>query len=266
MKKMIFTLLLLMSILSLNAQNYSPEMILLEGGTFNMGRIGSAYLDELPVHDVTLKSFYISKFETTVSEYKAFCVAVGFPPPTGNDELPAHNISWQEAVMYANWLSGVNGLKPCYEITREKKFFNVKFDVSANGFRLPTEAEWEYAARGGNKTKYTAYSGSDDAAEVSWNLMSGNKIHKVGQKKPNELGIFDMSGNCMEWCWDIYDAGYYKISPKDNPLGSESGTSRVCRGGNYMSTAETSRVTSRINYETHYKDDAMGLRLARNTE
>jgi formylglycine-generating enzyme required for sulfatase activity len=183
MKKISITLFLLASILTINAQTYSPEMILVEGGTFSMGRIGSAFLDELPVHDVTLKSFYISKYETTIQEYKAFCVAVGFPPPLGDMEFPAHNIMWQEAVMYANWLSGVNGLNPCYEITRDKKIFDVKFDPTANGYRLPTEAEWEYAARGGNKSKYTAYSGSDDAAEVSWNLMSGNKIHKVGQKK-----------------------------------------------------------------------------------
>jgi formylglycine-generating enzyme required for sulfatase activity len=266
MKKILLIGAFITIIANIKAQEYAPEMILIDGGTFSMGRIGSAFLDETPVHDVTLRSFYMSKFETTVKEYKAFCVAVGFQAPSGDELFPAHNISWQEAVMYANWLSGVNGFTPCYEITREKKVFAVKFDPAADGYRLPTEAEWEYAARGGNKTKYFAYSGSNEAGEVSWNLVSGNKIHKVGTKKPNELGLFDMSGNCMEWCWDLYDANYYKNSTKDNPTGSTTGTTRVCRGGNFKSTPETVRVTGRVHYDMDYKDEAMGLRLVRNSK
>ena len=246
------------------AQEHQIEMILVESGSFQMGITGSIHRDELPVHSVTLKSYYIGRYETTIKEYSKFCFAVGIKAPFGDSEMPAYGVTWQQAVQYANWMSDVNGLDRAYEIIKDKKKFLIKYISETNGYRLPTEAEWEYAAGGGDKTKHYAYSGSNTVSEVAWNLLSGNKIHKVGQKKPNELGIFDMSGNCMEWCWDYYSADYYSKSSKENPTGPKNSATRVCRGGNFKSSDETVRINRRVSYEPNYKDEAMGFRLARN--
>jgi len=264
MKYLFITIGLLLSFNLLNAQNYTPEMILVEGGTFQMGREGSAFLDETQVHSVTLSGFYLSKFEVTIEQFTNFCIQIGMNSPIGNGNNAAYNISWQEAVMYANWLSKLNDLDPCYTIKRDKKTFSVVLNNTANGYRLPTEAEWEFAARGGSSSKGYAYSGADDPNDVSWNLASGNTLHQVGQKLPNELGFYDMSGNVMEWCWDYYDPKYYFSSPKTNPLGPPNGSTRVCRGGNFKSNQETVRVTRRIYYDEDYRDEGQGLRLARN--
>jgi formylglycine-generating enzyme len=248
------------------AQENAPEMVLVEGGTYTMGNEESEYSDEYPAHDVTLSSFYMSKYEISIGLYKKFGAMTGKQIPNGPDNFPAYAMSWNDAIMFCNWLSSVNGKERCYEINREGKYFRATFNPEANGFRLPTEAEWEYAARGGNKTHHYAYSGSENPTEVAWYLQSGNEIKPVGGKKPNELGIYDMSGNLIELCWDNYASDYYSESPEDNPTGPANGSTKVARGGSYYGSAETLRVSKRFPFAPDQNDKTLGMRLVRNAD
>ncbi len=248
------------------SQGKGPEMVLVEGGSFIMGNDYSDNPDERPEHKVTIASFFISKFEVSVMEYTNFCRQASKKYPEGEPNQPVSNVSWDEAVMYCNWVSSISGLDKCYEITRDtSNNVRASCDFSKNGFRLPTEAEWEYAARGGIKTKYYAYSGGMETDEVSWNINNaGNRAHEVGSKKPNELGIYDMTGNCMEWCWDWYKVDFYRKSEESNPKGPESGASKICRGGNYMCRPDVLRNTKRFSLEKIDKEGLAGIRLVRN--
>lgn len=247
------------------AQRKGPEMILVEGGTFSMGNDYSSNPDERPEHKVTLNSFYISKYEVTVESFVKFCKVVGIPAPQGDPYNPVTNITWESSIMYCNWLSSTQGYDRCFEISRDSSKFRVTFDPSKNGYRLPSEAEWEFAARGGIKTKHYPYSGGYKAGDVSWNnTNSGNREHEVGTKRPNELGIYDMTGNCMEWCWDWYKYEYYAESDESNPFGPETGVSRVCRGGHRMCKADVLRNTRRFNLEPNNEAGLTGIRLVRN--
>ncbi len=184
-----------------------PGMVYVAGGTFQMG--SNKYSDEKPIHTVTISSFFMDKTEVTQGQYRK---VMGKNPSyfSGCDDCPVEKVTWHDANVYA------------------KKV----------GKRLPTEAEWEYAARGGVETNgsssQTKYAGSNNIKDVAWyEGNSGSKTHPVGQKDPNELGLYDMSGNVWEWCSDWYDSGYYKNSPKNNPKGPNSGTDRVLRGGSW---------------------------------
>lgn len=213
------------------------KMILVKGGTFNMGN-DKGYAGEKPVHKVNLNDFYIDKYEVAVGEYKIFCKATSkkmpSPPQWGwIDTHPIVNISWNDAVEYAEW----------------------------TGKRLPTEAEWEYAARGGQLSNNYKYSGSDDIIEVAWYAEnSGMKTHPVGQKKPNELGIYDMTGNVVERCSDWYDSGYYKESPVDNPTGPMKKYDRIIRGGSIIGDKDDCRVTFRNNASIERTRNNLGFR------
>jgi len=179
------------------------NMVFVEGGTFQMGS-NSGDSDEKPVHTVTVKGFWISKYEVTQAEYSR---VMGTNPSYFKcDDCPVENVSWEDAVEYARRVGG----------------------------RLPTEAEWEYAARGGTQSRGYRYSGSNNLDEIGWyNNNSGSKTHPVGQKQPNELGLYDMSGNVWEWCEDWYSSEYYQNSPQVEPKGPSSGTDRVLRGGSW---------------------------------
>ena len=210
-----FTLLFITSISF--GQNL-PKFISVQGGTFTMGDTsGLGNKDQQPTHQVTLKSFNMSETEVTVAQYRYYCneTGVGMPkePSWGwQDNHPMVNISWRDAMDYADWLSG-----------------KLKQKV-----RLPYEAEWEYAARGGGKSKGYKYSGSNNITDVSWyDENSKNKTNAVAGKKANELGLYDMSGNAFEWCMDKYGVDYYANSSKNNPKGAIEGERRVVRGGGW---------------------------------
>jgi sulfatase modifying factor 1 len=204
-----------------------PEMVLVEGGTFVMGDTemeGDA--DEQPAHEVTLKSFSIAKTETTVLQYKTFCNATGrvFPHEMADEvnDHPMTYVSWHDAVAYTDWLA----------------------DKTGKNYRLPTEAEWEYAARGGNKSEGHKYSGGRSLDAVGW-YGKNVRRRQVALKRANELGIYDMSGNVWEWCKDWYGSDYYATSSKENPRGSATGSERVVRGGSFYLPGTHCRVSSR---------------------
>lgn len=204
-----------------------PEVIFVTGGTFKMGSNG--YDDEKPIHDVTLSSYSIGKYPVTVGQYKAFCEATGRampePPEWGwMDRHPMVKVNFNDAVRYCNWLGERYG----------------------GEWRLPSEAEWEYAARGGNKSMGYTYSGGNNLEQVGWfENNAGGETNAVGRKKPNELGIYDMSGNVWEWCSDWYDEDYYTYSRASNPRGPSSGSYRVMRGGSWGDSAPGCRVAAR---------------------
>jgi formylglycine-generating enzyme required for sulfatase activity len=200
-----------------------PEMVLVEAGSFQMGSTGGAE-NEQPVHTVQItRPFYIGQYAVTFEEYDRFCDdQAGRRPQArgwGRGTHPVFGVTWAEVVKYCNWLSEKEGLTPCYS----GKGKRIQCDFSANEYRLPTEAEWEYAARGGQKSQGYEYAGGDNPDDVAWyDSNSGGQPHPVGQKQPNELGLYDMSGNAFEWCWDLYGDDYYASSPSNDPTGPSS--------------------------------------------
>ena len=219
----------------------SFDMIAVKGGTFTMGGTfeqgGDCLYDEKPTHSVTLSDYYIGKFEVTQELWQA--VMGNNPSYFKGNNLPVNNVSWndvQEFITKLNQKTGAN-------------------------FRLPTEAEWEYAARGGNKSKGYKYSGSNTIGNVAWYLdNSSSKTHQVGTKSPNELGIYDMSGNVFEWCQDWY--GNYSSGSQTNPTGPSSGSRRVFRGGSWISYALHCRVSDRGINAPDSRYSNVGFRLA----
>ena len=221
----------------------SFDMIAVEGGTFTMGataeQVSDAYSDEKPTHQVTLSSYYIGKTEVTQELWQA--VMGSNPSGFSGANLPVEKVSWEDCQIFIAILNELTG-----------KYF-----------RLPTEAEWEYAARGGNKSKGYKYSGSNTIDDVAWySSNSSSKTHPVATKAPNELGIYDMSGNVLEWCSDWYSSSYYSSSSQYNPTGPASGSRRVYRGGSWGSSARLCRVSHRDYNGPSYRFYNLGLRLA----
>jgi formylglycine-generating enzyme required for sulfatase activity len=261
------------------------QMIYVPGGTFTMGRTtGSGFSHELPTHTVTLNSFYIGKFEVTQAEYSQY-MQPGSSWTSGyglGDNYPAYYVSWYAILKYCNLRSIAEGLTPCYTINGSTNPANwgavptdnndawdaAICDWNANGYRLPTEAEWEYAARGATNNPDYLYSGSDDINAVAWydgnNSTYGSK--PVGTKSPNGIGTNEMSGNVYEWCWDWYSSSYYSNSPQNNPTGPASGSYRVRRGGCWYSGATLCRVALRFYYRPDYSYDVIGFRLCRSAD
>ena len=239
------------------------KYITVQGATFKMGLNGQS-ADERPAHDVKVDNFLISKFEVSISEWKAFCTAINKDMPSLPDwELPPTapivGISWYDAIEYCNWLSIKSNLVPCYE----KNGKEVEWNRQANGYRLPTEAEWEFAARGGKNTKNTIFAGSVDPNMVGWYSENSESLpHKSGTKQANEIGLSDMSGNVWEWSWDRYSETYYRVSPRENPDGPTSGSTKVLRGGSWLSN--DTRVSLRIGYMPEVTAIDCGLRVVRN--
>jgi len=256
------------------------DLVIVEKGSFTMGdtwgdgfafRIGAKVLDlETPTHKVVLTyDFSLGKNQVTFDEYDAFCNATGRSKPNdegwGRGSRPVINVSWNDVIAYCNWLSEKEKLPKAYDDKGNllDKDGMITTDPSkVVGYRLPTEAEWEYAARGGNKSKGYKYSGSDNVNDVAWyGGNSGSKTHEVGLKLPNSLGIYDMSGNVWEWCSDWY--GDYSSSAQTNPYNSTAGSDRVFRGGGCYSGATRVRVAYRNYYSPTDTYSNLGFRIAR---
>jgi formylglycine-generating enzyme required for sulfatase activity len=275
-----------------------PAMVSIRGGTFQMGSTEGDG-DEKPVHSVTVSDFKLGRYEVTVGAFAEFIAATnyqtdaekggdsyiwtgssweskagvtwrddtaGAPRSRSDYDHPVIHVSWNDAVAYCNWLSEQHGYTPVYRISGE----TVTANWGANGYRLPTEAEWEYAARsrGGNDTwagtsseselrRYANYSGDADG-------FAGTA--PVGSLGANDLGLHDMSGNVWEWCWDWHDSGYYGNSPQRDPRGPDSGADRVGRGGSWITFAGFCRAALRDFIRPSRRDNSLGFRLARSVE
>jgi formylglycine-generating enzyme required for sulfatase activity len=218
------------------------KMVDVEGGTFNMGatveQASDAFDDEKPAHQVTLSSFAIGQTEVTQELWQA---VMGNNPSsfTGDLQRPVEYVSWNDCQQFITQLNQMTG----------------------KNFRLPTEAEWEYVARGGNKSQGYKYAGSHIIDDVAWCYSNANlTTHPVATKAPNELGLYDMSGNVNEWCQDWY--GSYSADAQTNPTGPSSGSSRVVRGGSYYNNARGCRVAYRFKLAVTNRVSYLGLRLA----
>lgn len=221
---------------------FFQDMVYVAGGVFQMGsKTGGS--DKRPVHQVKLDDFYICRYEVTQSQWIAVM---------GNDghinffdecaECPVEKISWNNAMTFIEKLNLMTGEK----------------------YRLPSEAEWEFAARGGILSESFKYSGSDISNNVAWsNSNAGKRTHIVGCKMPNELGIFDMSGNVWEWCADWYSESYYTVSPEQNPLGPQIGSQRIIRGGSWFHDSFGLNSTDRKAINPEWRLGFVGFRLCK---
>lgn len=228
------------------AQNF-PEMIKIDGGAFQMG--DNHYIgfdDEMPLHTVFVNTYEIGKTEVTVAQWRYYCKQnnLEMPPPPDwgwHDDHPITNILWKEAVAYCKWLS----------------------NTKKEAYRLPTEAEWEYAAKGGVKVKGYKYSGSQWIDTVAWYSGNSNKTtHPVARKMPNELGIYDMTGNAWEWCLDVV-ARVYSVRSATNPLEKNESANRVVKGGAFIYNNSVCRTAYRFETSIADRRIEIGLRVVK---
>jgi formylglycine-generating enzyme required for sulfatase activity len=223
------------------------EMILIPAGEFIMGSPdGEGYRFERPQHEVSIDSFYMSKHEVTFKQYDLFCEKTGRSKARdrgwGRGKRPVINVSWRDAVAFCDWLS----------------------ELSGDRYRLPTEAEWEYACRAGATTKYNFGDSPRDMGLYAWySGNAGKRTHPVGKLRANAWGLHDMHGNVWEYCSDRYDEGYYSGSPSSNPTGPASGQNRVQRGGSWGGDAGHLRSANRNYSSPDVAMGFMGFRCAR---
>lgn len=275
MKKLfIFLVMTLMIIVSACSPKKSDSLVLVKGGTF--ANKNSNYYEKKEA----ISSFYIAKYEITQKEWLE--IMDNNPSTFKGDDLPVETVSWYDCIEYCNKRSVKEGLKPYYNINKDKKDPDnrndndsikclITINEGANGYRLPSETEWEYASGGGQKTKNFIYSGSDKVDDVAWywknagnKPLSGNwnwpaiennknKTKSVGTKKPNELGIYDMSGNVREWCFDWYI-----------DLNLNSGYLRVCKGGGWIGDEHCCEPSYRGKFDPNGMGSDQGFRVCRN--
>jgi formylglycine-generating enzyme required for sulfatase activity len=271
----------------------APEMVRIPAGRFAMGDVmeDNEYESELPVHQVQLRAFELAATEVSFAEYDLFCAATERDQPEdagwGRNDRPVIYVDWYDALEYCNWLSEQMGYAPVYTIDKGKpdpnnrssvdnKKWLVRANWQANGFRLPTEAEWEYAARQAGDT--VRFGNGRDTARVSEINFNGSESYKkpyseagtyrqqtlpVHSLRANELGLYHMSGNVYEWCWDWYGSDYYAKSPSTNPYGPQSGEYRVRRGGSWGNYPVYVRASYRSYGLPDGRDYNLGFRLAR---
>ena len=270
------------------------DFIRIKGGSFKMGG-NKGEANEKPEHSVTIKSFWMSKYTVTQKEWKDVMgitlkqqmdkaqkdldkmqkeptkwqrilsffgkkqnSSMKLSLPGEGDRYPMYYVNWREAVDYCNQRSKNEKLTPVYQISGDK----IACNWDANGYRLPSEAEWEFAAKGANMDHKTSeYSGSDSENDVWHEKNSGNKVHSVGEKKSNSPGLFDMSGNIWEWCWDFY--GAYQSGEQTDPRGPSTGSDRIIRGGSWNKPAESARSVYRGSVDPSIRSNTIGFRLVR---
>jgi formylglycine-generating enzyme required for sulfatase activity len=264
------------------------EMVHIPSGSFSMGSpesVASSLSIERPVHHVTIRGFLLGKYEVTQGQYfevvgtrpSNFRTNLNDDSPDGWMKLPVEMVSWYEAVAFCNRLSIKEKLSPVYRIggsvnpndwgdppQAETPAWNaIEMISGANGYRLPTEAEWEYAAKGGSGSPGNfRYAGHNAIDNVAWHYENSDfKIHEIGRKAPNGLGLHDMSGNVMEWCWDWHDD--YTSRSQDNPTGPHRGMYRAIRGGAWSVSTHYARVEYRHNNLPSYRGVNLGFRVAR---
>jgi formylglycine-generating enzyme required for sulfatase activity len=293
-------ILLLFFFLAFSFLAHTQEMVAIQGGTFTMGCTlaqktgcatggGSCCPDELPNRQVTISDYTIGKYEVTQGEWKALFGSNPSGFPVCGDNCPVEKVSWLDALVYCNRLSESKGYVPCYytdaaytqiygksgstwDLPNQKTVTYWRQD--ANGFRLPTEAEWEYAARGGYKSSNKEFAGSNMIDDVAWyGVNSGNTTHLKGTKNANELDVFDLSGNVWEWCFDTYAGGVYpNANDCCNPTVPHGGTTnismggnskRVERGGSWYDSIYAGRVSIRFYTNPTNRENFLGFRLCR---
>jgi formylglycine-generating enzyme required for sulfatase activity len=286
--KKLFNVLILAALaagLSFAQQNAAPYgFVRIQGGTFTMGSPENEpeRQDYEGLRQVTVSSFYMGKYEVTQKEYQEI---MGTNPSVfKGDNLPVENVNWYEAVEYCNKRSQKEGLTPAYAINKNQKDLNntysndnVKWTVmwnrSANGYRLPTETEWEYACRAGTTTPFSTgdnitTSQANYNGRFPYNDNDKGMFHKktlpVGSFEPNAWGLYDMHGNVWEWCWDWYDTNYSN-GAKTDPMGALSGAGRMVRGGSWTAPAEYARSASQVSMYPNNKYNYLGIRLVRSS-
>lgn len=291
MRKLLISFFTITVAVSVWAQKQPDNLVLVEGGTFKNTKSNYYGKSTIPNHyigkKIAVSDFYIGKYEVTQKEWGE--VMGGNPSKFQGDDLPVETVSWYDCVEYCNKRSTQEGLKPYYSVDRDHKDPNnqtaiddikwtVTINAGANGYRLPTEAEWEYAAGGGQRSKSFTYSGSDDIDKVAWywqnagdkNLTgqwhwptienNNTKTKTIGGKEPNELGLYDMSGNVREWCWDWFG----DLASNDTAAkGSSSESGRVWKGGGWIGGDFCCASSFRAGLEANGKGPDQGLRLCR---
>lgn len=242
-----------------DAKTIKLEMIQVPAGTFIMGDANNQFeTNERPSRTVTISAFMMSKTEVP---QKVYADVMGKNPSKNvGDGRPVENLTWIEAVEFCNKLSERDGLTPCYSGLPN----NVTCDFLATGYRLPTEAEWEYACRAGSTTTYSSGNGKADLERVGWySGNAGGSSKDVGQKPANAFGLQDMHGNVFEWCWDWYKNDAYKGAATTDPTGPATGTERVCRGGSWFVFEYGCRSSFRSMLAPAFRGIDVGVRLVR---
>ena len=273
-----------------------PELVWVPGGAFLMGDT-TKYPDENPVHRVRLNGFYLAKTETTFGHFEQFVAATGYltdaergdgsyvgdslgwhkqeglnwrhdehgrpraQSPGNYRDYPVLHISWNDAVQYCNWLSEQQKLPKVYDFHQD----TLLIDLNAGGYRLPTEAEWEYAAAENRPAKRYKYAGQDNLSALGWySGNAGGRTHPAGQKRATANGLYDLCGNVWEWCHDRYDTGYYARSrDADNPAGPPDGGERTLRGGSWNNSGKHCRIANRNSRYPDFRDGSVGFRIMR---
>lgn len=226
----------------------NAAMVLIPAGRFTMGDKDEA---DAPPHEVTISAFYLDTHLVTQAQFQQ---AMGSNPSRWKgDQNPVEQVRWSDAVRFCNRRSELEGLQPCYDLK------TWQCDFAANGYRLPTEAEWEYACRAGTTTPYFFGDSPAKLGDYAWyEQNAGGHPHPVGKKQPNPWGLFDICGNVWEWCNDFYQVDYYQHAPAADPRGPEQGENKVLRGGGWRFSADNCRSGYRYNENPGYADVCFG--------